>query len=213
MTTQRAMLVKIGEKQWMDDLVEKGRLRLTKPRTYAKYETNLVIGDPNEITRWRYPRENPTVKISARIGKFAPLYLPGSSINVFGPERDHGVYCMTAVAPVVVEGGLDCPKTIEPVLKNARFREFGNVGTLFLFSDQFVERLCQAAKAAGYPLIHVGVRYVPLGHTGEMSPFCKVETYAYQQEYRFLTDRPIPEEHLYLNLGPLNDIAGQFLLD
>jgi hypothetical protein len=77
-------------------------------------------------------------------------------------------------------------------------------------ANEFDNRLKAAALRLGFSLNFGLVRYVPPSHCGEMGPFTKLDTYAYQNEVRYLTTRPIPKEGLTLTLGPLQDIVTVF---
>lgn len=175
---------------------------------YASLEGNLTVADPNEGLLLRYPRENPTLRITANIdGRLLPL--PRSSLTVPGPEKKHGLFCTLGATPFATEAGLDLKKTFDRHLEEPRFQDFGKAVLILFHTPTFIERLERALAVKGYGLIHRPVEYLPSVYAGHWGPFRKLDSYAYQKEYRFLTDRPIPEV-LDLELGSLEDISKPF---
>lgn len=209
----RAVLARVSEPRWIEALYRRGEILVRQVVYYAKFDGNLIIGDPNEGLLARYPKENQTLQIAAMIGQ-QRLHLPNSSLTVNDPRRNHGLYCTMAFEPVVTAGGLDLRRTFVPQLENPKHLESDeDEKAVLVFHDtaQFIERLTKAFAEKGYGLYHGAVEYMPMTYAGAMGPFRKLEAYGFQQEYRFLTDKPILKT-LKLELGPLDDISSPFAM-
>jgi hypothetical protein len=199
------ILLRFGERQWMDALVEKGEI-LMRQLVYYRGLENKAQGDPNEGLLIRCPAEDPTLKISANVGgKIIPL--PETTLTINSPWRTHGVLCLYGMPfpedltepPAVV-----CPRLAE----DPNISQF-NGDSLVLIVDavEFDKRLKAAALSKGYFLAYGAVEYVPANRSGEMGPFRKVDSFAYQSEVRYVTRRPVPKDGLKLYLGSLQDIT------
>jgi hypothetical protein len=201
--TRNFILSRIGPHDRMRDLVENGNLILRRLSTYVKLE-NRVIGDPDEGLFARYTAENPSLKFTFSVGE-RQFPLEAQKLTINSTARNHGVLCMCGIPSKgdgVLYGG-----AILPIAQDKRMLEFGDTLVFFKDSPEFVRRLEAAALATGYELDARPVAYVPSVYCGDMGPFRKLDSYAYQREWRFLTTAPISGEKLELNLGSLLDIT------
>jgi hypothetical protein len=99
-------------------------------------------------------------------------------------------------------------------LSDKRILSFGDTLVLFRDTEEFTRRLHLAARTAGHRLDPESrpVEYVPQSHCGDTGPFTKIGDYAYQREWRFITEEPIPGDSITLTLGSLMDL-GPLRLD
>lgn len=197
------VLGKILPREFMRDLIDNGTVFMKQLAAFPKLG-DRVRGDPNEGLYSRYSGENPSLKITITIGdtelkpRIENLIIPAST-------RTHAVYCMFGLYREPDQR--DLTNALNSIRTDPRMREFGDTCAVFLDTQEFVRRLLAAAREAGHELEHGPVEYVSSAHCGPMNAFTKLEDYSYQSEVRFLTARPIDQEHLVLQLGSLLDIA------
>jgi len=199
------VLAKLGNRRYMKELVEDGRLLLKQLQYYTDLE-NEAQGDPDEGLMARYTDENPTLKMIAKVGdKTFPLKV--KRVRISSSARRHGVYCMYAIDSSDVPNGQLSQDAVRQVIEDKNLAKFG-YDTLVLIknSPEFVRRMNRAAWAAGYELEHDLIEYMPSDYCGDMGPFRKLDKYKYQNEARFLTTKPVPGD-VFLKLGPLWDVV------
>jgi hypothetical protein len=114
-------------------------------------------------------------------------------------------------------GILDPPRPWFPVLqslvRHPDMKKFGDTMVLITDTEEFMRRLQEAARLAGYDLHHERVRYVERNCSADMGPFCKFTDYSYESEWRFMTREPINGDSLVLQLGSIRDIADPVELE
>ena len=192
----------------MRDLCENGTVHMKPLGAYLSLESN-VIGDPNEGLSAYYSSKNPTLKVTMKVGEqVLPLTSSDlANIRVGSSTRHHAVYCMAGIT-VPGDGTFGVHRDLVPFLSDRRLLDFGDTVVVFKNSQEFARRLDAAAKAAGHELDVEGpgpVTYVSEDYCGRLDPYTKIGEYAYQQEFRFMTERPIEAEFINLNLGSLMD--------
>ncbi len=187
----------------MRSFCENGTVFMRRLGAYQKME-GRVIGDPNEGLIYRATNKNPTLKTFIKI-KDTSFPIDIIDLNVTCSAKNHAVFCMSAIE-VPGNGTLQYERDLRPFLQDRRLLDFGDTMIIFKDSREFVRRIHDAAKAAGHALDNEGpgpVRYVADNYCGEVGPYTKIGDYAYQQEFRFMTNRPIPGESITLNLGSM----------
>lgn len=205
------ILAKKGAQSHMMDLYLNGTVFMHRLAHYTSLE-NKSRGDRNEGLHSRFPKENPTVKIFVELPDGTKMHMAESSITIPSATRDHAVYCMYMIVPHR-DTTEDFKNAADVLMTDPRLHgedAFGDHMVIMKDSPEFLFRFAEAARKAGYELSSGPVEYVPIGYAGDMGPHRKLDTYAYQKEWRFVTDKPIPDKHLVLTLGSLKDIAWIF---
>ena len=200
------ILGKIVKRPRAEELLENGTVFMRRLGAYRDMNCK-VVGDPNEGLMAHYSGKNPSLKATIQIGD-ETLPFPFVTMRMNSSAQRHAVYCMSAIEIPAV-GAASVVGVLTPFLCDKRLLKLGDTLVLFRDTNEFVERLNVAAEAAGHPLdVTAGpVEYVPHDYCGETGPFTKIGDYAYQQEFRFITDKPIPGDSITLSLGNLSDIA------
>lgn len=200
------LLVKIGKSARMRDLCENGTVYMQRLGAYRDLE-DKVIGDKNEGLIAHFTTKNPTLKLTVTVGdkSFSMDHNDFQDLKVPCSAQRHGVYCMSAI-DVPGDGTFNPVRDLTAFLADRRLLDFGDTLIVFKDSKGFIQRLEQAAKDAGHELDDEGpgpVTYVPDSYCGQVGPYTKVGDYAYQQEFRFMTNKPIPGNSITLKLGSL----------
>ncbi len=201
------LLVKIGREARMRDFCENGTVFMRRLGAYMTME-GKVRGDPNEGLIAHYTAKNPTLKVHATVGG-TRIPLKVANLKVSCSAKNHAVFCMSAI-DVPGDGTFSADRDLAPFLRDKRLMEFGDTVIIFKDSKEFIRRLENAAKVSGQDLDAEGpgpVHYVPDSYCGKTGPYTKIGDYAYQQEFRFMTDKPICGESITLKLGSLMDIV------
>lgn len=187
----------------MRDLCENGTVFMRRLEKYRAIE-NGAVGDPNEGLLAHYTDKNPSLRVTAIIGD-TRIPIETQSLKVHCSARNHAVYCMSAIDGPG-DGTFNVERDLVPFLKDRRLLEFGDTLIIFKNSKEFIDRFETAAKAAGHELDREGpgpVNYVPESYCGKTGPYTKIGDFAYQQEFRFMTDQPIHGDALTLKLGSM----------
>jgi len=200
------VLIKKGAEGHMAGLMDEGIVYMRRLGGFTDMESK-VVGDKNEGLLSRYPAENKTMKVTATLPNGVVIPLEGVSLNVHSSARTHGVYCMYAVEVPNGDTSFNFYGTFKHLMEDPLMAEFGECFVFFRDTREFLKRLINAARSAGYELDHGPVEYVPIEYTGAMDPFKKLSPYSYQKEWRALTDKPLPGPDLVLKLGSLKDIC------
>lgn len=121
-----------------------------------------------------------------------------------------------------------CMLGVNPNLMTFKFTEkqkremlsFGDTALLILDSDEFIKRMEKSAKEKGYKLYKNFVKYfdeqkdhvdifLSLMLGKQNIAFWKRESYAYQNEFRFvISAEGLTDEHLELEIGNIKDISA-----
>lgn len=187
---------KLGERRYMQELLEKGHVYLNQLSWFRLLEARDPRADQYEAASYSRPADGGTlsVQVGAEFQEVADLVGPFvrissflGSVNIysmhFRSRRDYGA------------------------LLNLHELQFGDTAVVFLDAMEFIRRFKRAAKAIGQEVHHGPVEYVHPGtHRGEMGPFRKFDRFAGQREFR-LALTPGTGKPLSLHLGPLVDIA------
>jgi len=197
-------LMKFTQFEYANDLMLHGTVFMQPLSVFPKVK-DPVIGDPNEGLWKRYTAENPSFQSFKINTGGKDIEVPIRELRLNSTERRHGVYCMR---------WMSVREPLEPVLmffaNDKRMQRFGDAAVVFRDSSEFVRRMFLAARTAGYELDSRPMEYFPTAHCGPMNAFRKLATYSYQNEWRFLTDKPIGDQPLVLKLGSLIDVAQCF---
>lgn len=196
---QGKVLIKLGQKKWMRQLIERGQLRLTPASFYSRPELNQAVRD-DEMTlpmSLSLTREQLLKIVSNPQDVPADVHQQRLDIE-FATGADFWLYCLT--------------RSVEPRL----FVDFNADACVVIRNvGEFAYRLRKAAnRATGGATARSGrADYVdPLLPTSAkiFIPLSKPFGYAYQDEYRFCWMPKQAVERLEpvdIVLGPLGDIA------
>lgn len=202
---QGSVLIKLGQRNWMEQLIEHGRLRLQPASFYSRPELNQAVRD-DEMTlpmSFSLTREQLLALVANPMD--VPEGAPQHRVDFeFATGADFWLYCLT--------------RSIEPRL----FVDF-NAEACVVIRDtsRFASRLRSGAKAATGKAEARDARanYVdPLLPRSPkvFIPFSKPFGYTYQDEYRFcwMPKPPVPKlEPVDIEIGALGDIAELVTID
>lgn len=199
-----SVLIKLGKQEYMEQLHQRGRLRLTPASFYSRPDLNLAVRD-DELTlpmTFSLTREQMLKLVSNP--QDVPEDAPEQRLNIeFGSRADFWLYCLT--------------RSIEPRL----FVDFNAESCVIIRNPaEFAHRLRQAAKT---PTANADARDARANYVDPLLPkspkifvpFSKPFGYSYQDEYRFcwMPKHPVPKlEAIDIEIGPLTDISELILL-
>jgi len=188
------VLFRYGERKWLQQLIDFGRLRMRSAREYASMEKDPARQDDERVKRSYSP------------GQYVTITMPnGQQVRPIGDLKyetsgtDYFLYCVS----------LDW----DPGL----FDEFPNTDSCVIIKqpDEFARRLENAGRRLlpGWRFHHCPIEYFDthVRRTNERidNAMSKDFRFAYQKEYRFLFagfGRPATG-FIDLELGPLHDIS------
>jgi hypothetical protein len=185
--------IKFGKYEHLLQLQNEGHLHLNTPRYFSEIEDRELRGDPFECIA------------SAARGSRVELTLEGQRIVMEGEWvlrmyplqfENLNIFCMYALRPLV-EGTF-------PI--DQRNFLFGDHALVLLDPDEFMSRMGTALKSQKIKANGDLVEYIHDNYVGEIGPFRKRKTFAYQSEWRLVcSDGPAgPRE---INIGTLRDIS------
>jgi hypothetical protein len=185
-------LIKLGERQHMEDLVARGHLYMNPVSYFVGLEGGTSRSDIYEGSAWCKDARGGLLQ-----GQGGEEWLTVGTIAgsvSFGDDdlRRANIYCMHARRSYG--------------LLNLHELNFGDTYAMFLDPHEFLRRLADAAAKAGRELRHDLVEYLPRNHSGPMGWFRKFDEHVAQSEFRIvLPDGDGLPFSLYL--GELRDIA------
>jgi hypothetical protein len=193
-----SVLIKYGQRKYMEDLFHKGCLRIQPASYYTRKDLNGAVRDDERRLPLSFALARDDIKKIVMNPQDVPEVTPDQRVDVvFESPADYWMYCLTA--------------SVEPRL----FVDFeADACVIIRDREQFAERLRRAAEILGGANCQVGpVEYVDplLPKRAEIFlPMAKHFGYAYQAEYRFcwFQVNPVPElKHVDLSIGSLEDVA------
>lgn len=194
------ILLKFQKRKYLEEFREKGLLYLNPQSHFTKLEADAVRSDRFEATdRIIQPKDLKQMTIENNIDG-RKIVVPGS--DFVGPilinfgKRSCNIYCMFAVTK----------PSVGPFVDERNFA-FGDSFILVLNTQEFFDRFCAAATAAEFGYEYRLVEYYDVEtHSSETGAFRKPNTFAFQNEFRFVL-RPGVVEPIRLFLGDLTDIT------
>jgi hypothetical protein len=203
------VLFKFGQRDHLEQLRD-GDLVYLNPQSYFseleadearadRFEGTSKIISPASVGEFRI--SGPVTKVGNKI-QFADISIAPSEMA--GPvslslDKDAcNIYCMFA---------LSRPKS--PPIADERVLRFGDSFLLVLNTREFLDRVCAAAKAAGFAYRYGPVRYYDASsHSGPTGPFRKPNEFSWQNEFR-LAVHPARLQAVELVAGSLRDITSE----
>ena len=195
------VVLKFGKRQHLEEFRRDGLLYMSPQGYFADLEGDLVRGDRFEgADQVHQPKDIRHIRIENDVSGDVVMIKPedlGGPVSIsFGKRPPCNLFCMFAVTQAV-----DGPFVDE------RNLGFGDSFILVLNTQEFVNRICTAARAAAFGYTYGLVEYYETdGYSGETGPFRKPSTFAYQQEFRF-SIMPGSREPVRLVVGSLEDIT------
>lgn len=194
------LLMKFGEKQYMEELRNTGNLYMRTLGSFLHLEDGQVRGDPDEgLAMFLQPK---LIQV-----QFGDIIVPSRDMVApakvaYNRTRAVHVFSMYAISEPQVDAILKGAPPIE-----RRLLDFGDHAVVVTNPEAFLARVMLAAEAAGTNIARGLVHYLdPRTHHGELSPFNKMSTYAWQSEYRIVI-AATGTEVAYLRLGSIEDIT------
>jgi hypothetical protein len=192
-----AVLLKFGKRPHLEQFRNHGLLYMNPQNYFSKLDGDLARNDrfegtdkvfqPNALKHLVIENNVDGTKIVIR-----PADMAGPLLMSMG-KSSCNVYCMFSVTSVTPGFAVD-----------VRNHAFGDSFTIVLNTQEFLDRVCSAAKVANFTCEYRLVEYYdPHTHSGETGPFRKPSTFAYQNEFRLIV-RPG-------SIGPIKLAAGSLL--
>lgn len=195
------MLLKFGARRHLEEFRRDGLLYMRPQACFAKLENDPVRGDRFETTdQIHQPKDvkslTVTNNVTGQVITIDPEDMAGP-ISIRLSKTPHcNLFCMFSVT-----------KAIDGPFVDEQCFEFGDAFIVVLNTREFINRICKAAKSAGFGYAHGLVEYYDSdSYSGETGPFRKPATFAYQQEFRFSIE-PGSEHPVRIVVGCLNDIT------
>lgn len=195
------LLFKFGRREHLEQFRKQGLLFMNSQDYFAELETaDSVRSDRFETTdRIVQPNELKRLTIESntdgRTITIMPKDLAGPLRIGLGSERCN-IYCMFGIAD----------PSVSPLVDERNFK-FGDSFIMVLNTQEFVDRVCAAARAANLGWEFGFIEYFDAtGYSGETGPFRKPSYFAYQNEFRLVV-RPGSTDPIKLRVGSLTDIT------
>jgi len=192
-------IIKIGKKEYMENLLNKGELYLNTAKYYRKHE-NEQIGDSHEndfLIRHG--------KISIKINdEYIYLYNKHRPIAFSNPNDNKNLYCTYGV---FTGNFVKKEHYMLHEIPNYLIKEFGGTIVCIINPIEFFKRIEVAVKEKGLETQIGHVEYYNEDtYDGDLTIFNKRKQFSHQNEVRIAinneNDAPIK-----LNIGSINDIA------
>jgi hypothetical protein len=203
------VLMKFGQRDHLEALRSEGLVYMNPQGVFAKLEADAVRTDHFEGTdQIHQPSAIRQLTIEGQIDSagtrskivVTPADLAGPLSIKLSTTHHYNIYCLYGIRRPLPRPAID-----------ERNFEFGDSFILILNTQEFIDRLSGAARAAGFNSQWRPVEYYdPAAYSGDTGVFRKPSTFAYQHEFRFATF-PGLIEPLRLRLGDLSDIATPIL--
>jgi len=194
--------LKIGERQYMDDLLQNGTIYCNTVRHFCKTGGDVFRNDPHEGLGFVYQNDvEITLGTKWLFGEDLVLNeKTGLTAQVDFRDASQGrlnIYCLYGISQASLIGDK---------------RNFV-AGPWCVIAQRvpFLERVKNAFLAARVKGVdsmeYRSVKYVKREvHAGVMAPFCKYDTFAYQSEFRIVVSPGVGKPYSF-RIGSIEDIA------
>lgn len=207
-TGYHEFLIKFGEKNYMDRLINQGEVFLNNVGYFTKLETDQQRGDINEGVTRLWPLSKGSVSIKNDNGELKQVatFTSGTARERSQNLENANLFCLYHLrAPI----NQDLKLSVHIPQKS--WSGFGDTAVIINEPNEFLDRLATAAKSKGYEVTKKFIDYKDLSsHHGILDPFIKDKQYSHQQEFRVLLWRiPVKNtaESITFELGDLSDIC------
>ncbi|MGL1902533.1 MAG: hypothetical protein OCC49_10385 [Fibrobacterales bacterium] len=190
-------LIKFGERKYMEDFKNEGKMFFQRLRKYCHME-NREQGDTNEGLTHVYQPD----KITLTVNGIEVSEIQGV-VKVDETGRNPLIHCMYTLNS---DHYIDYQKSIDLIDKKCC--DFGDTALVITNLKEFHSRFKDACEQRSFGAKCKTVKYVdPESYHGEMGAFRKFDNFSHQNEFRFLLDASIQEESYTLELGSIEDIS------
>ena len=197
--TQEVMLIKFGEKCYMEEF-RKGVLYMNTLKYFKELEEKCELrSDKDEGLTAVYQAKGAMLSRQNSEGKYDHI---GTITNQLKYREKYlvneNIFCMYALQ-------------VQPKKQNIDKRnlKFGNTLVSILDPVEFLDRVKLAAEQEGIRVFHKLVEYVDREkHIGTVGPFRKFSEFSYQNEFRILVCQESTGPYK-LNIGDISDITEQ----
>jgi hypothetical protein len=204
------VLFKFGKRERLEQLRKDGVVYMRRSSDFAELEAHDVRADRFEgtsriITQTsikEFKISGPAALLDNKI-QYTSISIPPS--DMAGPlsvalDKDAcNIFSMFALTTPT-----------NPPLADQRVAEFGDSLVIVLNTLAFLDRICSAAKTAGYICQYGLVEYYNGAYSGQTGPFRKRADLSWQNGFRFII-RPAQSEPLSLFAGSTCDITSEVL--
>jgi hypothetical protein len=202
-------LLKIGERQYMEQLLRKGIVFCRTLATFQAMEKDDVgRADDGEGLIKSYGKEVTSIRATVSDRHFD--FTPHSASLTLWNDDARGVHVYSLFLPLFNHPPITPGQRFTARLSVDReWWRFGDTYVLVKEPLEFVRRVEERAKQLGHLFGHGRVHYESLdGYAGTMGPFRKFDRLAYQCEYRLaVVTQPHTVDPLFLEIGAIEDIA------
>ena len=199
------ILMKYGLKAHMKSFVDNGQLCMNSMNYFHEIEGDALRYDPHEgLVSIKQMKDGILRKINPETGKnekiatITKATIRETSFNV----QYLNLFCMFALN-IERLSSLNLAEYVDRRV----WRNFGDSLVIILNADKFLSRIKIAAERERVYVKFGLVQYEDFKvYEGNVGPFVKNQNYSYQKEARLVAINRKPER-LFLNVGPINDIA------
>lgn len=199
------ILMKYGSKEHMRSFIDSGLLCMNSMNYFHEVEGDLLRHDPYEglvsikhVKNGILKRVNPETGENEEIASITKATIRESNSNI----EYLNLFCMFA-AEIEGRSSLSFSEYVDERV----WKDFGDSLVMILDLDEFISRIKIAAEKEGIHVKFGLVEYKDFEiYEGGIGPFIKSHKYSYQKEARFVAFNK-NSERLFLNIGPINDIA------
>lgn len=196
------ILIKIGQKEHIEDLQKNGTIFMNPVRYFKAIEDSELRGDPDEGIGGIQQLDNLTIYADDKelpIHKLSKEY--SIQLKTKEPELSGNIYSLYSISSLT---------DIKKFKIHERNSEFGEYFIVIHNTKEFMNRIQEKVVELGYDLDFDLVKYYNnKNFTGRLGMFHKPNKYGYQKEFRLFIKRE-ESSPLVFRIGSIEDISMVF---
>ena len=199
------LLMKYGSKKHMKSFLENGQLCMNSMNFFHEVKGDALRHDPYEgLVSIKHMKNGILKLVNPETGKDEEIEsVTKATIRESNSNIEYlNLYCMFTAD---IEGHSSL--SFSDYVDERVWKDFGDSLVIIFDLYEFISRIMIAAEKKRIHVKFGLVQYKDFEiYEGDIGPFIKSHRYSYQKEARFVAFNQNPER-LFLNIGPINDIA------
>lgn len=190
------LLLKIGDKQYMEDLFYKGEIYMNTIEYYRNCEDSQIGDDLEGPSYYMGPGQ---VDFQFNDGTKIPVNIRELKLRM---GENLNLYCLFGITQNHLTWNQE-----NQIIPLSSLKNFGNHICIINDPAEFIRRVGDKLNKMSYEAWKCGeVKYFDKTHKGEVTPFMKRDIYKHQQEVRFVV-RNDEGNPLKIEIGSIEDLC------